>query len=67
MAYPELLRILSDEFYPVPISTQKSLIKVAIYEIYDMKWGPGPPNLSLEGHDPLGPPRDAYVNSNSNW
>ena len=27
--------------YPVHISIQKSLIKVAIYEIYDMKWGPG--------------------------
>ena len=37
-----------------------SLIKVAIYEIYGMKWGARPLNLPLGGGMvPLVPPRDA--------
>ena len=38
MAYPEILELLNDEIYPGCISIQKSLIKVAIYDIYVMKW-----------------------------
>ena len=52
MAYPEILQVFNDEIYPVRISVRKSLIKVAIYEIYGMKWGPGSPNLRLGGHGP---------------
>ena len=36
-AYPEVLQLFNDEIYLVCISVQKSLIKVAIYEIYEMK------------------------------
>ena len=61
MTYPEILQFFNDKVYPKRISVQKSLIKVAIYEIYSMKWGPSRPlNLRLVGHDPLDPPRDAY-------
>ena len=39
MEYFEVLQLFNDEIYPVRISVRKSLIKVAIYEIYVMKWG----------------------------
>ena len=41
----------NDKVYPMRISVKKSLIKVAIYEIYGMKWG---------AMAPWAPPRDAY-------
>ena len=59
--YPEVLQIFNDEIYPVRVFIQKSLIKVANYEIYGMKWGARPYKLPFAEHDPLGPPCDAYV------
>ena len=58
VAHPEVSQIFIDEIYPGRISIQKSLIKVAIYEIYGMKWGVSPPNLRLGGPWPPGPLRD---------
>ena len=44
VAYPEVLQLFNDEIYPVRISVRKSLIKVAIYEIYGIRLGgPCPP------------------------
>ena len=62
MAYPEVLQLFNDDIYPMRISVQKSLIKVAIYETYGMKWGgPGPPlNLRIGDRDPWAPPHNAY-------
>ena len=42
VACPEGLKLFNNEIYLVPISAQKSLIKVAIYKIYCMKWMAGP-------------------------
>ena len=42
VAYPEALQFFNDKVYPVRISLQKSLIGVAICDIYGMKWGNQP-------------------------
>ena len=48
MKHPEVLQFFNDEVYLMRISVQKSWIKVAIYEIYGMKWGShGPLPLPL--------------------
>ena len=61
MVYPEILQRFSDKVYPMHISLQNSLIKVAIYEICSMKWGPCSPNLRLGAWAPgLFLPDDAY-------
>ena len=39
VACPSVLQLFNDEIYLVHISVQVSSIKVAIYEIYGMKWG----------------------------
>ena len=59
VAYPEVLQIFNDENYPVRISTQKALIKVAIYEIYAIKWRTSaPPKFTFGGTWlPCPPPR----------
>ena len=56
VAYPEILQLFNDEICLVRISLRKSLIKVAIYEIYGMKWeGTGHPNLRLGAMSPWTP------------
>ena len=60
VAYPDVLQLFNGEIYPVGISIQKSLIKMAIYKIYGMKWGQAPPQFTLAGHGLLGPPPEAY-------
>ena len=65
MAYPEVLPLLNDEIYLLRISVQNSLVKVAIYEIYYMKWVDQVPQIyGWRGggeHGHLGTRRDAYV------
>ena len=61
MAYPDVSQILYDEIYPVRISTQKSLIKVAICEIHGMKWGgQALPKFTLGAWSPGPPPKTIY-------
>ena len=49
VTYSEVLQFFNDKDYPLRISVQYSLIKVAIYEIYGMKWGARPLNLPWGG------------------
>ena len=61
VAYPEVLQLFNDEIHPARTSVRNSLIKVAIYEIYGMKWGARPPKIYVlrpMAHCPL--PRNAY-------
>ena len=45
MAYPEVLQLVMMKFIQCAFPYESRLIKVAIYEIYGMKWGADFPNL----------------------